>query len=321
METAEQRQTPNSLVFGRHLGAMALASLMNPLIYYSDHPFTRWVETWATPLAISSASYAAYALFFTRRAKEAWPRSFFILAWVFLLLTIAGPFMDKLRHQRTPSVAESKSMAAEVTTTTSAAIQSTPFSDPNYGADPTHPPANNTPVAAPLPSPPPTHSQKMERHLAPKMSYSEKVKRLRGAAETGALKTIDVRSAAPNDYLINQWPSSDVYAIEAGQTWWVSEGTAWIHVANRYSSAIEVVHFYYAQGLCERPSGKGSAEYSLPLLQPISPGAQALVRFAAGHVIADGPGCLVITGIQGRPAANAPGTLNSGPNFFDQFDR
>ncbi|QRI92524.1 hypothetical protein JQN63_11435 [Delftia lacustris] len=49
METAEQRQTPNSLVFGRHLGAMALASLMNPLIYYSDHPFTRWVETWATP--------------------------------------------------------------------------------------------------------------------------------------------------------------------------------------------------------------------------------------------------------------------------------
>ena len=47
METAEQRQTPNSLVFGRHLGAMALASLMNPLIYYSDHPFTRWVETWA----------------------------------------------------------------------------------------------------------------------------------------------------------------------------------------------------------------------------------------------------------------------------------
>lgn len=156
MENAEQPQTPNSLVFGRHLGAMALASLMNPLIYYSDRPFTRWVETWAAPLAISAACYAAYALFFTRRAKEAWPRSFFTLAWVFLLLTIAGPYIDKFRNQRTPNVAESKSMAAEVTTTASPAIQSTPVSDPSYGANLTHPPTNNTPATAPLPSPPTT---------------------------------------------------------------------------------------------------------------------------------------------------------------------
>lgn len=154
MENAQQPQTPNALVFGRHLGAMTLAALMNPLIYYSDRPFARWVETWAAPLAISAACYAAYALFFTQRAKEAWPRSFFTLAWVFLLLTIAGPYLDKFRHQPAPNVAESKSMAAEVMTAANPTIQSNPLSDPNYGASPTHPPTNNTPVVAPLPSPP-----------------------------------------------------------------------------------------------------------------------------------------------------------------------
>lgn len=173
----------------------------------------------------------------------------------------------------------------------------------------------------PASSRPPGNSQAWGTPLGPKMSYSEKVRRLSDAAEAGALKTIDVRAAAPSDNLIDQWPASDASRIEAGQTWWVSNGTAWIHIANHYSSAIEVIHFSYAQGLCESPSGSGPAAYNLPLLQPIAPGTQALVRFAAGDVIAYGSGCLLITGVQGRPAENAPGRLNSGPNFFDQFDR
>lgn len=159
------------------------------------------------------------------------------------------------------------------------------------------------------------HPSTMDRPLSSATPYSERVKRLRSAAEAGALKVIDVRAATPDDLLLDHWSSSEVSGIEAHQTWWVSDGTVWIHVDNRHSSAIDVIHFSYAPGYCESMPASARAGYSLPLLQKIAPHAQALVRFAATDVVRNGPGCLVITGVQGRATQQSSKNPFADPNY------
>ncbi|UBQ43421.1 hypothetical protein [Comamonas thiooxydans] len=95
--TTATQATPRPLLFARHLMGMGIVALANPLIYYSDQPTFRWLETWATPIVLALVAYGLYALFLTQRAKAAWPKSFFILAWVLLTMLVAGPWIDKFR--------------------------------------------------------------------------------------------------------------------------------------------------------------------------------------------------------------------------------
>lgn len=95
--TTAAQATPKPLIFARHLIGMGVVALANPLIYYSDQPAFRWLETWATPVVLALVAYGLYALFLTQRAKAAWPKSFFILAWVLLTMLVAGPWIDKFR--------------------------------------------------------------------------------------------------------------------------------------------------------------------------------------------------------------------------------
>lgn len=92
--TTATQATPRPLIFARHLIGMGIVALANPLIYYSDQPAFRWLETWATPILLALVAYGLYALFLTKRAKAAWPKSFFILAWVLLALLVAGPWIN-----------------------------------------------------------------------------------------------------------------------------------------------------------------------------------------------------------------------------------
>lgn len=74
--TTATQATPRPLIFTRHLIGMGIVALANPLIYYSEQPAFRWLETWATPIVLALVAYGLYALFLTQRAKAAWPKSF-----------------------------------------------------------------------------------------------------------------------------------------------------------------------------------------------------------------------------------------------------
>lgn len=87
--------TPRPLIFARHLIGMGIAALANPRIYSSDDPERAWLETWLLPIAIALVAYGLYAVLLTKRAKQAWPKSFFIVAWV--LLALLSPWVNTHR--------------------------------------------------------------------------------------------------------------------------------------------------------------------------------------------------------------------------------
>lgn len=101
-QAAQQPVTP--LRFARHIMGMAIIALASPYVWYGSERTLTWFFTWITPLVIAAVVYGLYALAFRRRAKEAWPQSFFMLAWVILALGVVSPYFD---------ASGSKSKAAE----------------------------------------------------------------------------------------------------------------------------------------------------------------------------------------------------------------
>lgn len=100
--TTAAQATPRPLIFARHLIGMGIAALANPRIYSSDDPERAWLETWLLPIAIALVAYGLYAVLLTKRAKQAWPKSFFILAWV--LLALLSPWVNA--HRSNPNTAQ-----------------------------------------------------------------------------------------------------------------------------------------------------------------------------------------------------------------------
>jgi hypothetical protein len=90
--------TPVAMIAGRHIAGMAIVALANPLIYFGGG-FYQWSLAFMSPLLFAVIVYGLYALFFTKRAKAAWPGSFFMLAWVLLGLGLLGVWMDKSPRQ------------------------------------------------------------------------------------------------------------------------------------------------------------------------------------------------------------------------------
>lgn len=99
MSSAMQLQTNTLLRLARHAVGMMILALASPYIHYSEQPITTWIGTWAAPLIIAMLAYGLFTLFFTKKAKAAWPKSFLILAWACLALTVASPYIDQLSKQ------------------------------------------------------------------------------------------------------------------------------------------------------------------------------------------------------------------------------
>lgn len=91
---ASSATTPNTIIATRHLVGMGIAALANPLIYYGGG-FYQWSVTLGAALLGAAVIYGVLALFFTERAKAAWPRSFYMLAWVLLALVLAEPWLAR----------------------------------------------------------------------------------------------------------------------------------------------------------------------------------------------------------------------------------
>ena len=90
--------------FGRHTVGIALFALLNPLIYYHDRPIWFWIGNWVFSIAFALALFGIYALFFTERAKSAWPKSFFTLAWVVVVLVTVGPYIDTFNKRTSVAI-------------------------------------------------------------------------------------------------------------------------------------------------------------------------------------------------------------------------
>lgn len=110
--TTAAQATPRPLIFARHLIGMSIVALVNPLIYYSDNPVRAWLETWLHPIVFALVAFGLYALFLTKRAKQAWPKSFFILAWVLLALLVASPWINTPRSSSSTVQAQHGAPAA-----------------------------------------------------------------------------------------------------------------------------------------------------------------------------------------------------------------
>lgn len=115
MTSAAQDQPTMPLRLARHAVGMMILAAANPLIYYSDGKLLTWAATWSVPLVFAAVVFALYALFLTKRAKAAWPKSFFMLAWVLLALSVAGPYLEKFNQKAatTPEAQTSLPRATE----------------------------------------------------------------------------------------------------------------------------------------------------------------------------------------------------------------
>lgn len=93
METTSQ--TPNWLVFARHLVLMCLFSLLNPLIWFDSDGFAMWAATLLGALILAAILYGLMALFFTARAKKKGIKGFIVTAWVMVALQVAAPWLER----------------------------------------------------------------------------------------------------------------------------------------------------------------------------------------------------------------------------------
>lgn len=73
-------QPSTSLIFICQIVGMSILALANPLVWYSHEPVLRWLEAWDVPVLIALAAFGLYGLFFTKRAKQAWPGRIVLLA-------------------------------------------------------------------------------------------------------------------------------------------------------------------------------------------------------------------------------------------------
>lgn len=99
MDIAQSQKAPLALILGRHIVGMALFALVNPLIYHHPEPVAWWLGLWAGGVALALAFYGLYALFFTAKAKAAWPKSFIMLAWVLVALMTLEPYISMLNSK------------------------------------------------------------------------------------------------------------------------------------------------------------------------------------------------------------------------------
>lgn len=99
MSKDAETTTPVALIAGRHVVGMAIVALANPLIYYGGG-FYQWSVALGAALFGAAVVYGLYALVFTQRAKAAWPGSFFMLAWVLLLLALLQGWTDRPKEPR-----------------------------------------------------------------------------------------------------------------------------------------------------------------------------------------------------------------------------
>ena len=73
---------------------MAFA-LAHPAIFTDRQPVLAWVSAWAIPMAFALSACALHAALRQGRSPAAWPGRFVAVAWVMMVLTMAGPWAEQ----------------------------------------------------------------------------------------------------------------------------------------------------------------------------------------------------------------------------------
>lgn len=117
MSTAAATQPSTPLRFGRHIVGMMILALASPYVWYGSERTMTWAMTWAmtwlVPVGMALAAFGLFALFFTSRAKAAWPGRFFMLAWVLLALVVAAPYLETFNRSQAVKHAEQPAPAVQ----------------------------------------------------------------------------------------------------------------------------------------------------------------------------------------------------------------
>lgn len=87
------------LIYARHIVGMMVVALGYIDIYQLPRPLLSWLAAWLVPLVFSGAVAGLYLLFFTKHAKSRWQTVLFTIAWLFLLLAVASPWLNAFNQR------------------------------------------------------------------------------------------------------------------------------------------------------------------------------------------------------------------------------
>lgn len=85
----EQKTNPK-IVAARHIVGMLFVSCLNPFTLNGSQPILSLFSIFLFGIILASVIYGLLYLFFTKRAKKKGIKSFYLLAWAFILLALWG---------------------------------------------------------------------------------------------------------------------------------------------------------------------------------------------------------------------------------------
>lgn len=77
------------------IACLMVFALAHPAIFNDQQPLLAWVSAWAVPMAFALSACALHAALRQGRSPAAWPGRFVAVAWVMMVLTMAGPWTEQ----------------------------------------------------------------------------------------------------------------------------------------------------------------------------------------------------------------------------------
>lgn len=124
------------------------------------------------------------------------------------------------------------------------------------------------------------------------------VRALQGMVRNGTIDTVVGQHLERDQVSGGIWPSDDVLSIENGSTWWIEDGSFFIHIPNPSVYNIRTVRFHFEPRTCA--SSSSHETFHVQLGRPVAPGESVVATFSIlpWQIIAEGnQNCLVIAGI------------------------
>lgn len=77
------------------IACLMIFALAHPAIFADRQPVLAWVSAWAIPMAFALSACALHGALRQGRSPAAWPGRFAAVAWVMMVLSMAGPWMEQ----------------------------------------------------------------------------------------------------------------------------------------------------------------------------------------------------------------------------------
>ncbi|WP_287914169.1 hypothetical protein [Comamonas sp.] len=98
MRTNQDTSRTLAVIAINALGLAVLAAF-NPLLPHYSNPLREWAGSLLTSLFLAAIIYGLYVLCFRQHAKNSWPMSFLLLAWLLVGSTVFVPYTSNTPKQ------------------------------------------------------------------------------------------------------------------------------------------------------------------------------------------------------------------------------